>query len=434
MIPTDVIRRKRDGGELPDADIEAFLNAYTAGTLPDYQMSALAMAVYFQGLTPRELDRWTSAMLHSGEMLDLSSVPGRKVDKHSTGGVGDKLSLTVGPLAAACGLKVPMIAGRGLGHTGGTLDKLEAIPGMNVRLDADALRKVLRDVGCCIVGQTEKIAPADKKLYSLRDVTATVESIPLIASSIMSKKLASGTDALVLDVKFGSGAFMREYDRAKLLAQTLVGIGRAAKLDTVAYLTNMEQPLGREIGNASEIVESVEVLRGGGPADVVELTLVLASEMLVQGHLAKDIAEARAKLSQALQSGAGVQKLAGMVAAQGGDASCITDPSRLPKAKQRAEFVAPTSGYVGAMQTDEIGRAAMILGAGRQRVEDRIDPAVGLSMQKQPGDKVDAGDVIAVLHVNDTSLIGPARLRLQAAIPIVQRPPPARLLVAERIA
>jgi len=433
MLPTEVIRHKRDGLELSDEDIAAFLDGYTRGEIPDYQMAALAMAVYFRGLSPRELAQWTDAMLHSGEVLDLSDIPGRKVDKHSTGGVGDKISLPLAPLVAACGLKVPMIAGRGLGHTGGTLDKLEAIPGFNVRLESADFRRIVRDVGCCLIGQTSSLAPADRKLYSLRDVTSTVESIPLIASSIMSKKLAEGIDGLVLDVKFGSGAFMREQDRARELARTMVGIGRSFGKDVVAYLTDMNQPTGRAIGNALEIFETVDVLRGAGPPDVVELTLVLGEEMLVIGGLATDAGEARGKLMKAIASGAGLAKFEQMVEAQGGDPRAVTDWSLMPQARSRIDVVAARAGYVGAMDAAEIGRAAMLLGAGRQKVEDAVDLAVGIILHKRTGAYVEQGEPLATLHVNDARPVEAARSRLLRAMPIGDTAPRPQPLVAERI-
>jgi pyrimidine-nucleoside phosphorylase len=434
MIPTDVIRRKRDGAELSDVEIATFIEAYTADELPDYQMSALAMAVFFRGLTPRELAAWTRCMLESGDVLDLGDLPGRKVDKHSTGGVGDKISLPLAPLVAACGVKVPMISGRGLGHTGGTLDKLESIPGFQVRLDVDTFRRLVREVGCCLIGQTERLAPADRRLYSLRDVTATVESIPLIASSIMSKKLAEGIDGLVLDVKFGNGAFMRRIEDARTLARTMVGIGASFGKQVVALLTDMNQPLGRTVGNALEVIESVEILQGGGPADVRELTLLLGEEMLVLGGVASSLPEARVKLESALASGLALRKFEQIVEAQGGDPRALTDHARLPRARLLVEVDAPRTGFVSALATDEIGRAALLLGAGRTRSDGLVDPAVGLVLHKRLGDQVSEGEPIATLHVNDEARLSEATARLAAAFSYADVPGVVGPLVAERIA
>jgi pyrimidine-nucleoside phosphorylase len=434
MIATDLLRQKREGQALSDADIEAFLAAYTDGRVPDYQMSAMAMAIYFRGLDARELGAWTRAMLHSGDVLDLSDIPGRKVDKHSTGGVGDKISLPLAPLVAACGVKVPMISGRGLGHTGGTLDKLESIPGFSVNLDVPTYRRLVRDVGACLIGQTSRLAPADRKLYALRDVTSTVESIPLISSSIMSKKLAEGIDALVLDVKFGSGAFMREFERAELLAKTMVGIGASFGKDVVALLTDMDQPLGEAVGNALEVIESAEILKGRGPADVRELTLALGAEMLVLGHVAANTDEARARLVEAIDDGSAFAKFEEIATAQGGDARALSDYTRLPTARRLVEVTASRAGFVTAIQTDEVGRAAMLLGAGRQKVDDKVDPAVGLVLHKRVGDAVRAGDSLATLHVNDEAPLEAARRRLSEAFAFGDAPPAPRPLVARRVA
>ncbi len=433
MLPAELIRLKRDGHPLAPAQIEELVAAYTAGEVPDYQMSAFAMAVFFRGLSAGELAAWTRAMIASGEVLDLSDLSGRKVDKHSTGGVGDKISLPLAPLVAACGVKVPMISGRGLGHTGGTLDKLESIPGFRVDLDAPAFRRVVREVGACLIGQTEKLAPADKKLYALRDVTGTIESIPLIASSIMSKKIAEGVDALVLDVKVGSGAFMKRREDALLLARTMVGIGASFGKKVVALLTDMDQPLGRAVGNALEVKESVAVLQGGGPPDIRELTLALGAEMLVLGEAAGSLAEARGKLEAAIESGAGLRKFEEICRAQGGDALALTDERRLPAAKSEVPLVAPRSGFVRRIQTDEVGRAAMLLGAGRRTVDSAIDPAVGLLLDKRIGDRVEHGERLATLLVNDPSPVGEARERLLAAFDFGDEPPAPRPLVVDRV-
>ena len=434
MIPTDLLRRKRDGEQLSDDDIAGFLAAYTRGEVPDYQMAAMAMAIYFRGLDARELGAWTKAMLHSGDVLDLSDIPGLKVDKHSTGGVGDKISLPLAPLVAACGVAVPMISGRGLGHTGGTLDKLESIPGFSVNLDVETYRRLVRDVGACLIGQTARLAPADKKLYALRDVTCTVESIPLISSSIMSKKLAEGIDGLVLDVKFGSGAFMRDFDRAALLAETMVGIGGSFGKRVVALLTDMDQPLGRAVGNALEVIESVEILQGKGPRDIRELTLALGAEMLVLGGATSDLADARRRLEGAISDGSGLRKFEQICEAQGGDPRALTDWSKLPTARRTIDVPAPASGFVSAIQTDEVGRAAMLLGAGRQRVDDVVDPAVGLVLHKRVGDKVTEGEPLATLHVNAEEMLEQSKRRLSDAFRIGAEAPATRPLVARRIA
>lgn len=433
MVASEVIRRKRDGLPLSEDEIAGFLAAYTRGDVPDYQMSALAMAVFFRGLSADELAVWARSMLHSGDVIDLSDLPGRKVDKHSTGGVGDKISLPLAPLVAACGVKVPMISGRGLGHTGGTLDKLESIPGFRVDLDVDTYRRLVGELGCCLIGQTERVAPADRKLYALRDVTATIESIPLIASSIMSKKLAEGIDALVLDVKFGTGAFMRERDRARELAQTMVGIGRSFGKDVVALLTDMNQPLGRCVGNALEVVESLDVLEGRGPADVVELTVALGAEMLVLGHVADDVADGRRQIEAAIASGAGMRLFERIVEAQGGDPRALTDRSRLPTARRTVEVPAARSGWVTAFASDEVGRAAMLLGAGRQKVDDRVDPAVGLVLHAKVGDRVEKGQPLATLYVNGEDALDAATQKLLGAIELGDERVEPGPLVAERV-
>jgi pyrimidine-nucleoside phosphorylase/thymidine phosphorylase len=381
-------------------------------------------------MTAEETAALTEAMLRSGDVLDLADVPGVKVDKHSTGGVGDKVSIALAPIAAACGLVVPMISGRGLGHTGGTLDKLEAIPGFQVRLPVERFREVLRETGACLIGQTERLAPADRKLYALRDVTATVESIPLIAASIMSKKLAEGIDALVLDVKVGNGAFMKRREDGEALARTLCGIGRSFGKRTSAILTAMDEPLGRAVGNALEVVEAVELLRGGGPADLRACTDELCAEMLVLGGAAHDRAAALARVDDAIASGRALEKLLAICAAQGGDPRALEDPGRLPRAPGRREVSAPRDGWVGAIDAQEIGLAAMALGAGRARVEDRVDPAVGIVVERKVGDAVAAGEPLAVLHHGDGGE-APARVaeRVLRAYKIQDGRPPSRPLV-----
>jgi pyrimidine-nucleoside phosphorylase/thymidine phosphorylase len=396
----ELIHRKRDGGTLTGEELGALIRGYTAGEIPDYQLAAFCMAVYFRGLDAAEVLALTEAMLRSGDVLDLGGIPGRKVDKHSTGGVGDKVSLPLAALAAACGVKVPMVSGRGLGHTGGTLDKLEAIPGFRVDLPVAEFMALVRDVGAALIGQTARIAPADRRLYALRDLTATVESIPLIAASIMSKKLAEGIDGLVLDVKVGRGAFMKTPAEARRLAEVLIGIGRGAGKQVTALLTAMDQPLGLAIGNALEVVEAVELLRGGGPADLREVTVALTAEMLLLAGLAPDLAAARRTVVEAIADGRGLAKWRQMVAAQGGDPRTVDEPGRLPQAATRVEVPSPGSGVVEAIDGEALGLAAMALGAGRLRVEDRIDPAVGLVLIKKVGDRVARGEPLLLVHRN----------------------------------
>ena len=433
MRPYELIKAKRDGKVLDPTHIRAFLDAYTKGEVTDYQMSAMCMAVFFRGLNAVELGAWTRAMLESGEVLDLSETKGIKVDKHSTGGVGDKVSLSLAPLAAACGVPVPMISGRGLGHTGGTLDKLESIPGFRVDLSVKDYRRLVRDIGCCLIGQTATLAPADKKLYALRDVTATVDCIPLIASSIMSKKLAEGIDALVLDVKVGSGAFMKTIEDARTLARTMIGIGGEMGKKVVALLTDMDQPLGRAIGNSLEVIEAVEMLRGKAPADYTEITLALTSEMLVLGGKAKDDASARRLLHEAMVSGAAERKLCEIVTAQGGNQNAIGDLSMLPRAREFIPVKAPQDGVVTAIASEAIGLAAMMLGAGRAKSTDIIDPAVGFMLEKKVGDRVKAGETLVTMHVNDDVRVKEVTERVIAAYSIGATAPAPRPLVLERI-
>ncbi len=434
MRAYEVIHAKRDGGTIAAADLAALVDGFTRGEIPDYQMAAFCMAVFFRGMDDVEVRALTEAMLRSGDVLDLSDVPGCKVDKHSTGGVGDKVSLALAPLAAACGVKVPMISGRGLGHTGGTLDKLEAIPGFRTDLDVERFRALVREVGACLVGQTARLAPADRRLYALRDVTATVESIPLIAASIMSKKLAEGIDALVLDVKVGSGAFMKTQEDARALARTLAAIGRGMGKRVSALLTDMSQPLGRAVGNALEVAEAIELLRGGGPDDLREVTVELTAEMLVLGGAAPDRAAARARVLGAIADGRGLAKLEEIVRAQGGDPLALRDPARLPRAPRTFEVGAPAAGVVQAVDAEALGLAAVALGAGRARVEDRVDPAVGLVVRKRIGDRVERGEPLCTVHEGARS---EPRARVAARVegafrigPAAAAPPP---LVLERI-
>ena len=433
MRAYELIQRKRDGGRLSGEEIRALIAAYTVGELPDYQVAALLMAVFFRGLDAEELSAWTGAMLHSGEVLDLSDVPGVKVDKHSTGGVGDKISLPLAPLVAACGVPVPMISGRGLGHTGGTLDKLEAIPGFRVDLPPERFKRQVAELGCCLIGQTATIAPADKKLYALRDATATVESIPLISSSILSKKLAEGIDALVLDVKVGRGAFMKRREDARLLAETMAGIGASMGKRVVALLTAMDGPLGVTIGNALEVRESIEVLRGGGPADVVELTVRLGAEMLVLGKVARDLADGELRIRRAIADGTGLAKFRAIVGAQGGDVRTIDDPSLLPVAPELVEVVAPRDGFVAAIDSLELGHAAVALGAGRGRKEDEVDPAVGFELLRRIGDPVRAGEPLVLIHAPSDRPVDAIVDRVAGAYRLEDAPPPRAELVLERI-
>jgi pyrimidine-nucleoside phosphorylase len=431
--PYELIKAKRDGQPLEPAAIREFIAAFTRGDVPDYQMSAMCMAVFFRGLSKAELGAWTEAMLRSGEVLDLSETPGIKVDKHSTGGVGDKVSLSLAPLAAACGVPVPMISGRGLGHTGGTLDKLESIPGFRVDLSVADYRRLVREVGACLIGQTATLAPADKKLYALRDVTATVDCLPLIASSIMSKKLAEGIDALVLDVKTGSGAFMKKLEDSRALARTMIDIGTAMNRKVTALLTDMDQPLGRAVGNALEVIEAVDMLRGQAPEDYTEVTLALTAEMLVLGGKAATAQEARQRLKRAVEDGSALRKLKEIVQAQGGDPRAIDDYALLPRARATEDVVAPTEGFVTGIDTEAVGLAAVALGAGRQRVDSRIDPAVGFTLLRKVGEPVRAGEPVVRVHYNHEGPLPDVKQRLLAAYRFGPQSPAPRPLIVERL-
>ncbi len=418
MTTVDLIERKRDGGKLSAAEIGWLIKNYTSGSITDYQMSALLMAIFIRGFDRAELSAWTDAMLNSGNVLELSAIKAPKLDKHSTGGVGDKVSIPLGPMVAACGIVVPMMSGRGLGHTGGTLDKLETIPGFTTNLDPDTFKRILSKTGLVLAGQSETLVPADRKLYALRDATGTVPSIPLIASSIMSKKLAEDLDGLVLDVKVGEGAFMETYDQAVVLAETLVEIGRSYDLNVVALLTNMATPLGREVGNANEIAESLAVLAGGGPEDLVEVTYALGSEMLQLAGLAQNDDAARGLLRAAVDSGAAMQKFAAVIEEQGGDPRVVDHPGLLPKARFQEELPAPRSGYVTVCDALKVGIAAMRLGAGRERKEDKIDPGVGITIVAKPGERVDEGQPLARISYNDEGRLAMARPLLKRAFHI----------------
>lgn len=417
MNAVELIERKRDGQRLTDEEIRWLIQAYTDGTVTDYQMSAMAMAIFFNGLDPEELSAWTGAMLNSGEVLDLSDVDKPKIDKHSTGGVGDKVSIPLAPLVASCGVAVPMMSGRGLGHTGGTLDKLESIPGFTAQLDPQTFHDILGRVGVVMAGQSETLVPADRKLYALRDASGTVPSIPLIASSIMSKKLAEDLDGLVLDVKVGEGAFMPDMERARQLAETMIGIGKSHGLAVTALITDMSQPLGRMVGNANEIAESIDVLAGEGPEDLVEITVGLAVEMLTLAG----IDDPEQTVARALSSGAALEKFEEMVEAQGGDPRVVSDRTLLPSAPETTPIEAESGGYVAECDARSIGLAAMRLGAGRERKEDDIDPGVGIEVRKKIGDQVSPGDVLAVLRHRPCD-ISEAMARASSAWVISEQP------------
>lgn len=400
MRMVDVIDQKRNGGVLSDEQLQFFVDGVVDGSLPDYQISALLMAIYFQGMTDREQTQLTMKMMHSGERLDLSKIPGIKVDKHSTGGVGDKTSLPLAAMVAALGIPVPMISGRGLGHTGGTLDKLEAIPGFQVELSEQDFIKQVAEEKLAIVGATRDVAPADKKIYALRDVTDTVDSIPLIASSIMSKKLASGTDALVIDVKTGAGAFMKTEDSAVKLAKALVAIGKQAGLKCEAVISDMNQPLGSKIGNTLEIEETLDLLKGKGPKDLLELVLELGSRMVVMGQQAASLAEARAKLEQTIADGSALARFKAMIKAQHGDPNVVDDYSLMPHAKYQIEYPAQKDGVIAKLTADEIGMASMLMGGGRQKADDQLDYAVGIELHKKIGNSVQKGESIMTIWSN----------------------------------
>jgi pyrimidine-nucleoside phosphorylase/thymidine phosphorylase len=405
MRAVDLLRKKRDGHPLTTDEIAWLVHGLATGEVADYQWSALLMAILWRGMDAAETAALTDAMLRSGTIVDLSSIPGRKVDKHSTGGVGDKTSLILAPIAAACGVPVPMVSGRGLGHTGGTLDKLESIPGFNVRLDLDRYKSVLADCGLVLIGQTDEIAPADRTLYALRDATATVESIPLITASILSKKLAEGIDGLVLDVKCGDGAFMARLEDARTLAETMCAIGRRLGKQVVALITRMDQPLGRAVGNAVEVIESVECLRGEGPEDLTSLSIELAAEMVVLGGLAGSLDEARALCRRTIDDGSALERFRRLVSAQGGDPKALDDVSRLPAPRFRHELPSPHSGVVHRLAARSVGEATMKLGAGRARVDSTIDLSVGVILHKKVGDPVTAGEPLCTILANDDEAI-----------------------------
>ncbi len=433
MRAVDIIVKKRDGGVLTRAEISSFVAGVTDGSWPEYQASALLMAIVCRGMTPEETAWLTDAMVTSGERVDLGRIAGVKVDKHSTGGVGDKTSLILAPVVAACGLPVPMMSGRGLGHTGGTLDKLEAIPGFCVRLTLDEMMRALEEVGCAMIGQTDRIAPADKTLYALRDVTGTVESIPLISASIMSKKIAEGIDALVLDVKTGSGAFMKTDADSRRLAESLVSIGNASGVKTEAVLTDMDAPLGRAVGNAVEVVECIEAMQGRGPADLLEVTMALTVPLLVLGGAAANAGAARRMAQDAIDSGRALDRFRRIVEVQGGDPRVVDDVSLLPHVEARRVVTADRDGFLVRMDAELVGRASVALGAGRDRVDDSIDPAVGILVNAKPGARVRAGDPILDVMYRDEDRLRRALELLSHAVVIGEEAPAPRRLIAGEV-
>jgi pyrimidine-nucleoside phosphorylase len=433
MHAIDLIRQKRDGGTLDRAAIDAFIAGVTDGTLPDYQTSALLMAILLRGMNPEETAYLTDAMVRSGVRVTYPGLDGTPVDKHSTGGVGDKTSLVLAPLAAACGAYVPMMSGRGLGHTGGTLDKLEAIPGFRTALSLDELKAAVRSIGCALIGQTSQIAPADRKLYALRDVTATVESIPLICASILSKKIAEGIGGLVLDVKTGAGAFMKTPEASRELAEALVAIGEANGVRTEALISRMDAPLGRAVGNASEVIESIETLKGNGPADLERLSVLLAARMLIVAGISGDERDAESRVRAAIASGTGVEKLRQIIENQGGDPRVIDDYGRLPSAPDQAVIPAERSGYVAALDAGLVGRAAVALGVGRGRLEDVIDHGVGIDVAGPPGTAVQGGDAVFEIRHRNGRGLETATALLRQAIRMSDEAPAPRALIVDRI-
>ena len=430
MRMVDLIIKKRNGQELTDEEIRFWIKGYTEGNIPDYQSSAMNMAILFRGMTKREIATLTDAMEHSGEVIDLSDIKGIKVDKHSTGGVGDKTSLVLGPMVAACGAKLAKMSGRGLGHTGGTLDKLESIPGLSIAKTKEEMVEQVNDIGIAIIGQTASLVPADKKLYALRDVTGTVESIPLISASVMSKKLASGTDAILLDVTVGDGAFMKNMESARELARTMVDIGKHLHRNTVAVLSDMSEPLGRAVGNSLEVKEAIASLHGDGPEDLMELCYTSGSIMLVQAKIAKNRDEARKMLHKVVENGEAFNKFLAMVKAQGGDVEYILHPEKFEVSSKAIEIKAPCSGYVSRLNALEIGIAAMKLGAGRETLEDKIDMSAGIYLNAKVGSKVKKGDVLCVAYTNKED-VNDALEQIKGAYEIVDREIVAQPVIRE---
>jgi pyrimidine-nucleoside phosphorylase len=433
MRAVDLIRKKRDSGELSREEIAYLVSGYTRGDIPDYQMAAWLMAVWIRGMNRSELVALTEVMLYSGQVLTHTDIPGKKVDKHSTGGVGDKTSLILAPIVTAGGLTVPMISGRGLGHTGGTLDKLEAIPGFNVNLSLEEFRRVLRECGMALIGQTAEIAPADKKIYALRDVTSTVENIGLICASIMSKKLAEGIDALVLDVKTGTGAFMKKEEDSIRLAEVMVETGKRMGKKVVALITGMDEPLGRMAGHSNEVYESVEVLKGRGPADLRDLSLELSAWMFYLGERAKSVEEGRHLAGGMVATGQGLEKLRQGIRLQGGDERVVDEPQRLPQARFRADVISSVSGYITATNCEQFGTALAMLGGGREKKEDKIDHAVGLEFHKRIGDSVGKSEKLVTIHYNSDAKLAEAKTLIAGSYVIGQSAPSEKRPLIRRI-
>ncbi|MDX6153051.1 pyrimidine-nucleoside phosphorylase [Marinococcus sp. PL1-022] len=432
MRMVDIIAKKRDGKELSEEEIRWFVESYSNGEVPDYQASAFAMAIYFQDMTQKESAALTYAMAESGDQLDLSAIEGIKVDKHSTGGVGDKTTLIIGPIVAACGVPVAKMSGRGLGHTGGTIDKLESFRGFETEIPKEEFVNLVNEHKIAVAGQSGNLTPADKKLYALRDVTATVNSIPLIASSVMSKKIAAGADAIVLDVKAGSGAFMKEVKEAKRLAEAMVEIGQSLDRKTMAVISNMDQPLGRTVGNALEVKEAIETLQGNGPEDLHELSVTLSSYMLVAGGKADKLEQAEKMVLQVIENGDALEKMKAFVQNQHGDASAVDNPDGLAAAEHRVEVKAEASGYVHGIEAEEIGVSAMLLGAGRATKDDVLDYSVGIELMKKIGDPVQKGDTIAIMHVNDQNSAESAR-KISEAFTIAEAAVEKPVLIYETV-
>jgi len=433
MRAVDLIRKKRDSRELSREEIEFLVSGYTRREIPDYQMAAWLMAVWIRGMNRAELAALTEVMLHSGQVLDHPDIPGRKVDKHSTGGVGDKTSLILAPIVAAGGLTVPMISGRGLGHTGGTLDKLEAIPGFNVNLSLTEFRRVLRECGMGLIGQTAEIAPADKKIYALRDVTSTVENVGLICASIMSKKLAEGIDALVLDVKTGTGAFMKKEEDSVQLAEVMVETGKRMGKKVVALITDMNQPLGRMAGHSHEVLESVEALKGGGPADLRDLSLDLSAWMFFLGEKTKSVEEGRRLAEKMVATGQALEKFRHGIRLQGGDERVVDEPGRLPQARSHTEVVSATAGYLDIKNCEQLGTALAMLGGGREKKEDKIDHAVGLEFHKRIGDRVEKSEKLVTLHYNDGAKLAEAKSLIASSYVVNESAPLEKRPLVRRI-
>ena len=433
MRAVDVIRKKRDGHAVSPDEVRWMVAGIASGEVPEYQWAAFLMAVIWRGMTSEETAALTDAMMRSGSVVDLSATPGLKIDKHSTGGVGDKTSLILAPVAAAVGVPVPMVSGRGLGHTGGTLDKLESIPGFRVDLDIRRYQDVIKACGLVMIGQTAEIAPADKTLYALRDATATVESIPLIAASIMSKKLAEGIDGLVLDVKTGHGAFMQRLDESRKLAEAMCAIGRGLGKRMRALITRMDQPLGLAVGNALEVAECVNCLQGSGSDDLLDLSVELAAEMVLMGELASDLDEARRLCLRTIEDGSAFERFQRMVELQGGNPRALDDLTLLPSAKTRVDVLAARSGYVNRLDARPIGHASMLLGAGRARMDSRIDPAVGIVLNKKVGGRVEKGETLCTVHLNDPSRLKPVLDIIETAYAIDEEIPVVPPLIVERL-